>query len=202
MRIKNNTTGKILIADLPGQQSSGLIVQAKEEVTIFNEDAEKSLQLKSFIDGGQISVLNATDEPTSGTSIGDPEADLRTWVLMNDVSAQFVGGDDGLNGPTVPNNYSGTPGTPVTVPLWVTDGDGTLDIINSQSTVQVAIVGGTASNPTIDGGVGPVTLTFVKGAASVKVDAGGAGTVLLALSSPTHPTVTLNVADTGIVTLA
>ena len=202
MKIKNTTTGQIQMTDMPGQQTSGLIIQGGEEIFVFNEDAEKSLQLKSFIDGGQITVLDQAAEPTTGTSIGDAEGELRIWVLMNDVSAQFVAGDDGLNGPTVPNNYTGASGTPVTVPIWITDGDGTRDIINSESTVQVAISGGSAPSKTINGGVGPVTVTFVKGAASVEVDAGGAGDVQLVLSSPTHPTVTLNVADTAVVALS
>lgn len=71
MRIQNTTTGQIQINDMPGQQSSGLIIQGGATIDVFNEDAEKSLQLKSFIDDGLIVVLDQAIEPTSGTSVAD-----------------------------------------------------------------------------------------------------------------------------------
>lgn len=77
MRIKNNTTGHIIIADLPGYQlGAGLSVPADVEVLIFNEDAEKSIQLRSFLTAGTILNLGP-EEPSTGF----PEADAQPSIV-------------------------------------------------------------------------------------------------------------------------
>lgn len=67
MRIKNVTTGNIIISDLPNGQGFGVSVPTLVEVLIFNEDAEKSVQLGSFLDAGLIVNLGP-EEPSTGTS--------------------------------------------------------------------------------------------------------------------------------------
>lgn len=77
MRIKNTTTGNIIIADLPGYQlGAGLSVPADVEVLIFNEDAEKSIQLRSFLTAGTILNLGP-EEPSTGF----PEADAQPSIV-------------------------------------------------------------------------------------------------------------------------
>lgn len=67
MRIKNVTPGNILIGDLPNDQGShGISLPATQEVLIFNEDAERSTQLGSFLTSGAILNLGS-EEPSTGT---------------------------------------------------------------------------------------------------------------------------------------
>lgn len=65
MRIKNNTTGNIIISDLPSGQGAGLSVPSQVEILIYNEDAEKSNQLGSFLTSGHILNLGP-EEPSTG----------------------------------------------------------------------------------------------------------------------------------------
>lgn len=70
MRIKNNTSGHIIIGDLPNSQGGfGVSLPAQVEILIFNEDAEKSVQLGSFLTSGVVLNLG-TEEP----STGEPQA--------------------------------------------------------------------------------------------------------------------------------
>jgi hypothetical protein len=81
MQIKNTTTGLLIISDIPGAQGgSGLNVPAGETVAIFDEDAERSQQLESFIASGAILVVGAA-EPATDTSVGQtPAADVTEAV--------------------------------------------------------------------------------------------------------------------------
>jgi hypothetical protein len=66
MKIQNTTTGVIIIADLPGPQGgSGLSIPPGIILTIYNEDAEKSVQLGSLLSAGALVNLGP-DEPSSG----------------------------------------------------------------------------------------------------------------------------------------
>lgn len=224
MRIKNVSNSSIIMSDLPGAQpGQGLTLQAQAEATIFDEDAEKSSQLASFMSSGFITKLSAA-EPGDGGATSDTDEtelkslnefadyynvhikdfleDVRSLALSNDVGFQFAGGVNGKNGMITANNYTGAVNANVAVPLEVTDGDGTKNILNSVSFVTVSISGGTATGKTIDGVAGPVVKPIVRGATQVLVKATGAGTVTLALSAPMHPSETLNVADTAVVTLS
>lgn len=222
MKIKNISNSIITIQDLPGAQGgAGLILPPGAEALIYDEDAEKSTQLASLMTAGLISKMSAAEPSDGGINadasqtellslndftsyfnvhIKDFLIDLRSWVLSNDVLVQFTGGLNGLNGVGT-NNYAG-PIAGVSVPLVVTDGDGTTDILNSVSFVTISISGGTAAGAKIDGGAGPVTKLFVRGQSSVVVSATSAGTVTLALSAASHPSQTLNAADTASVTLS
>lgn len=76
MRIRNITTGNIIIGDLPNGQGFGVSVPTQVEVLIFNEDAEKSKQLGSFLVDGSILSLGP-EEPSTGS----PEARTQPAVL-------------------------------------------------------------------------------------------------------------------------
>lgn len=77
MRIKNVTTGNIIISDLPNKQGSrGVPIPANVEVLIFNEDAERSQELGSFLTSGLILNLGP-EEPNTG----NPEADTQPTVI-------------------------------------------------------------------------------------------------------------------------
>ncbi len=103
------------------------------------------------------------------------------WVNQNDVILQFTSGTDGLNGAGVLNNYSGNKsGTEVKV--CVTNGHGVINLFNDDTTVDVNITGGSASNPKLNKTAGPVTLTMEDGVASCTVSADTAGTVTLSIS--------------------
>lgn len=125
-------------------------------------------------------------------------SDIISWVLSSDVSVQFTGGLDGLNGPLGINNYSGSH-TGVSVPLAITNGAGVIDIINEESTITVTASGGIS--PKINGLSGPQIIRFTNGTAALTVSDSGAGIVHLAMSLPTHPSVVL-ATDAAIVTLS
>lgn len=74
MKIKNVTSGNILISDLPNSQGYfGLSIPSQVEILVYNEDAEKSAQLGSFLSSGAITTIDA-GEPSSGApqSVGQP----------------------------------------------------------------------------------------------------------------------------------
>jgi hypothetical protein len=67
MKIKNSTPGNILIGDLPNAQGSyGVSLPSTQEMLIFNEDAERSNQLGTFLANGAILNLGS-EEPSTGT---------------------------------------------------------------------------------------------------------------------------------------
>ncbi len=75
MKIKNVSNGTVVISDLPGAQTGqGMTLHANAEKILFNEDAEKSTQLRTMIDAGIISVLSQGEEPTDGSSVADVDA--------------------------------------------------------------------------------------------------------------------------------
>jgi len=77
MRIKNVTTGNIIISDLPNKQGSrGVPIPANVEILIFNEDAERSSELGSFLGSGALVNLGP-EEPNTG----NPEADTQPAVI-------------------------------------------------------------------------------------------------------------------------
>jgi len=131
----------------------------------------------------------------------DPDAvpaSVGNWVLSTDVSVQFAGGVDGLNGPAGINRYSGAKeGTALR--MVVTNGSGAVDILNGVSTVTVAASGGTA--PRINGSASPVTLRFANGVADVVVTDSAPGEVAVSMTASTHPFVSL-AHDTAAVTLS
>ena len=70
MIIKNVSNGVITISDLVGAQGGdGVILQPGAQVTIFNEDAERSLQLGQLITAGLVTNLGS-GEATTGTPVG------------------------------------------------------------------------------------------------------------------------------------
>jgi len=205
-----NTTSPAVQLSISGGASSGqfktpgigpgqsLVINPNADVLVYNEDLEKSAALQSLLDSGKLTKISE-EEPLDATSVADESQDIREWILSNDVLIQFTGGNEGKNG-TTPNTY-GAAASPVTVPLVVTDGDGTTDLLNNVTTVLVTITGGTATSPSIDGSSSPVTKTMIKGTISMSVAGTGPGTVILGLSTPTHPSETLDVTDVATVTL-
>jgi len=203
----------------PGQS---LVVDPSADILLFDEDLEKSGTLKSLLDSGKLTKIS-DEEPADFDSnadvgtiqlasmnafasvqsldLGQYLQDLLDLTLVNDSLMQFSGGVEGKNGTTA-NTYVGTQGAGTTVSIDVTNTNDVTNLLNSQSTVLVTITGGTAASPTIDGGAGPVVKLMVRGTASMVIDAGATGTVILGLSSPTHPTETLDVTDTATVTLS
>lgn len=122
--------------------------------------------------------------------------DVVAWALSSDISIQFAGGIDGLNGPLGVNRYAG-PKEGVAVGLLVTSGHGIASLLNSESSVTLTAAGGHA--PLVNGQSGPVIVKFAKGAASVTVSDSASGTVTLAMSSPEHPSVDLAVDSASVV---
>lgn len=147
----------------------------------------------------------AYNPPLFGTLGNLPQSDildrLNQWALTTDNLIQFAEGIDGINGPIPPNTYAG-PFAGVSVAAYVTNGLGVQALMNDMSTVVLSVTGGTAASPRINGVVSPVTLVASKGRFAANISASGAGTVLLSLSSPTHPLVSLTSADTATVTLS
>jgi len=158
-----------------------------------DEDLAKSYHLSHLVATNSVAVVataNTSDTQATSTSL------LEQWVLSTDKYVQFAPISAG------PNTYSATVGSPFTVSIVVTNGIGIKDLINSVTTFQVSITGGGAPGAKIDGVAGPVTKTVVLGETSVIITTTGAGDVNLDLSLPTHPSVTLDVTDTAIVTFS
>jgi hypothetical protein len=83
MIIKNVTSGAIIISDIPGPQpGEGLELPPGATITIFNDQAQESAQLNSFLTSGQIANLGPA-EPSSGTpvSTSGPQVVARVDVL-------------------------------------------------------------------------------------------------------------------------
>lgn len=76
MRLKNNTTGLIIISDMPNGQGFGLPLPGGVEVLVFNEDAEKSEQLGSFLTSGGLLNLGP-EEPSTGS----PQAEAQPAAI-------------------------------------------------------------------------------------------------------------------------
>lgn len=127
---------------------------------------------------------------------------MLAWIMSTDMSLQFTGGIDGLNGPfpTV-NNYAG-PKAGVALPMVIVNGSGVINPFNSITTVVLTATGGTA--PKINGSASPVTVTLLNGTASVIISDTAAGTVTVGMSAATHPSVTLDASrlDTASVVLS
>ena len=195
---------KVLAVD---EGDADITLDAVGNITLMEAVIERARQRS--VSAGLLRVPGITGTTFSAAPSGYgttfPDANyvsrLIQWALHNDLLVQFAEGGDGLNGVAFDNAYSG-PKAGVAVAAYITDGDGTRSLLNDVSTVSLSIAGGTASAPRINGVVGPVVLTANNGKISAIISATGAGTVLLSMSSPTHPSTTLLATDTATVTLS
>jgi hypothetical protein len=74
MQITNTSSGIVSISDMPGGQSGqGLIIQPGAVVTVYDQDADKSLQLASLITAGLLAKTGSA-EPSSGSLSADQAA--------------------------------------------------------------------------------------------------------------------------------
>jgi len=104
MKIKNVTDGNIIIGDLLNSNNShGLSLPSQVEALIFNEDAEKSRELGTFLTSGAILNLGSdepsTGEPQSGTqpsivgsfqvSVSNAPAIGKTVVATSETTAEW-----------------------------------------------------------------------------------------------------------------
>ena len=183
MIVKNITSSNLTVSDMvsPDNAAVRLILSPNVEVTLFNEDVEKSNILLSYIGDNLVEVVDRETEPTTGTSVGEQTKEMVNWALCNDVLVQFIK-DDGTLATNDPEIYSGTPNVDKAIRLVVTDGDGTKDLLNSVSTVLVSASGET----TVNGQASSATVTFTNGLATVNINSSG-GAISLTLSSFTHP---------------
>jgi len=174
-------------AGKPIQLTPGVAVElldyAPEEVLA------KSFHLKHLRDSGLLTV-NSSVELSAASS----QEALETWVQSGDMIIQFFS----VNGPSSDNTYSG-PHAGTLVNVGVTNGVGVLDPFNNTATIELAITGGTAASPKINGVVGPVLLTVSHGMASATISASGAGSVLLGLQ---NGNTSLDHSDTATVNLS
>lgn len=145
MRIKNNTTGLIIISDMPNGQGFGLPIPGGVEVLIFNEDAEKSEQLGSFLTSGGLLNLGP-EEPSTGS----PQADAQPAA---------VGGSQVLvtNAPSIGKALVAT-GT--STAEWQSTG-GTISFIDSE--VPAGTINGSNTNFTLANLPAPGSLHLYKG---------------------------------------
>lgn len=118
MIIQNVTTGLIQISDLPGaQQGASFSLGAGLTAIIFDEDAEKSAQLQSFLDGGQIvKVGDAEPNPDIPRPTGGGLITIRGLIVFSDEDqggdARTAAFDSGL---VTINNVTRFVGTSVTL---------------------------------------------------------------------------------------
>jgi len=128
MKIKNISNERVVIDDFGLEGLNNVILNPGEEVVIFDEDAEKSEQLKKLIDAGKLEK-SGDEEPSVGPK--DVTQKIIDWIISNDVAIRFVKEgtewDDG-QGKFVTTNDS------ISIQLKVCDGDGTIDTFNSTAT--------------------------------------------------------------------
>jgi len=122
MKIKNNTSGIIAINDMGGGQSGqSLILQPGAEVVVYDEDAEKSPSLASYLTSGAI-TKTGTEEPSTGTPVENqpevigehqiiitgaaPTAGM-VLVAISATGAQWRVGGSGTQGPAGPQGPTG-----------------------------------------------------------------------------------------------
>ena len=122
MKIKNNTSGIIAINDMGGGQSGqSLILQPGAEVVVYDEDAEKSPSLASYLTSGAI-TKTGTEEPSTGTPVENqpevigehqiiitgaaPTAGM-VLVAISATGAQWRVGGSGTQGPAGPQGAQG-----------------------------------------------------------------------------------------------
>ena len=92
MRIKNVHTYQIEFRDLnnPLNRNSRFIIPVGAEAEVFNEDAEKSIELKRHLDAGRIVLIN-TNEPFLHASISDTDVTVSNGAdLQIQIDAQQV----------------------------------------------------------------------------------------------------------------
>lgn len=74
MQITNTSSGIVTIGDMPGGQSGqGLTIQPGAVVTVYDQDADKSVQLGSLIDAGLLTITGAA-EPSAGSPSAEQAA--------------------------------------------------------------------------------------------------------------------------------
>jgi hypothetical protein len=84
MKITNVSPGALVVSDISGGQSGqALVLPLGSTITIFNQQAQESLQLAAYITAGLVVVVNS-DEPTTGTSVAN--ADAAAIPLAGDLS--------------------------------------------------------------------------------------------------------------------
>lgn len=72
MKIKNVSTSNIIIPEIKDAQGSGLLLSPGAEVEIYDEDAERSSTLATYLTQGLI-TKTGTSEPLDGTGVGDTD---------------------------------------------------------------------------------------------------------------------------------
>lgn len=166
MRIKNVTTGNIIINDLPNKQGfKGVPIPAGVEILIFNEDAERSSELGSFLTSGAIVNLGP-EEPNSGS----PEAETQPAVVGGYqvlVTNQPVAGNALVATDSTHAQWEATGGTVSfvdnEVPVGVIDGANT-DFTLAQAPAAGSLhlyLNGLKQRPTVDYTIVGTTISFV-----------------------------------------
>ncbi len=166
MRIKNDTTGHILIGDLPNDQGSyGISLPATQELLIFNEDAEKSIQLGSFLTSGAILNLGS-EEPSTGTPQAAAQPAAVGSVQVTVTNTPSAGKALVATGPLTAE-WQSTGGT-----ITLFDNEtpaGVIDGVNKIFTLanipalgsQHLYLNGLRQRPTIDYTIAGATITFI-----------------------------------------
>lgn len=180
MKIKNVSGSELTIIDIKGSGLGGALTLSDQEVVvIYNEDAEKSFQLKKLLDQSLVTKL-ADDEPSDSTSIASPSSKLETLALANDKLVQFIKDNNSI-ATSDPEIFTATHNVAKSIRLAITDGDGTRDLLNSSSTFLISASGGTVNSAS------SATITFTDGLATVSIFRATAGNVNLVVSAVTHP---------------
>lgn len=94
MKIKNISSQTLQFLDIlsPGAAGGCLILSPNAEVTIFDEDAEKSNLLKSYINDSLVQKTGS-DEPNSGTVVGSSPSEVSNTFSTANHSFQGVASD-------------------------------------------------------------------------------------------------------------
>jgi len=190
MKIKNVSAKNVSTDDIKNLDGTNVVINAGQEVTLFDEDIEKSPDIKAYMTDGTLVKIDDS-EPETGTPVEDITDPIREWIIGCDTQIIFPD--------TTPSGVK--EGMDVEIQVCAADElNKNVDIFNNVQKVTVTLANVSATAPTIDGGAGPVEVTFFEGKATVTIAATGAGDVTLSLSLPT-PNTGLTVTSTATVTL-
>jgi len=178
MKIKNVSVETLHISDLVDETGhKGITLDPSDELTIFDELAERSTSLAAWITAGKISVINEFVEPneTPGldplNTIADLGVKVIAWIIHNDYKFDFTNSSN-----VVTNVFTGDVSGSVLLNVAVVNSSNVVDTFNSISTVTV-----TADKGTINSAANLI-VTMTDGIATISVSDNLAETVVLSLS--------------------
>lgn len=163
MRIKNIHTNPVEIAEIKR------LLQPNEEITLYDEDAERYESLLRLLDLGLV-VKVSDEEPLEvkyarDIDVSEAVPDVVLWIRLRETYVSFISTIVGKH----LLNVSLNAGQPTTLFVGVTDPDGILSLFDNETIITLQPSAGITVDPT--------SVSVSKGKASVVVTATQSGTI-------------------------